>query len=153
MRRLAKLVAAFILLSILSGCATPMVVGLKKGPEHYVPSGDPNKGLIYAYRIWEYMGCLRGIYVTADGERIGALNAGTYFVYEADPGEVTISVENWMGKDPSRKINVEPGKRYYLKGSLKFGLMDVVPYIEIANDAEGEIVVQTLTYATLKSKK
>lgn len=114
------------------------------------PSGDPNKGLIYVYRVWEYFGCVRGIYVTANGKRIGALNAGSYFVYEAAPGEIVISVENWIGKNPSRKINVEAGKKYYLRGSLKFGILDVEPYIEIANNAEGEVVVQTLTYATLR---
>lgn len=150
MRKITYLVLTFILLSAISGCATPMVVGLRKGPQHYIPSGDPNKGLIYVYREGEYFGCLRGIYVTANGKRIGGLNSGTYFVYEADPGEVVISVENWMGKDPSRKINVEAGKKYYLKGCLKMGFWDTDPYIERVHDAEGEGAIQSLTYATLE---
>ena len=133
----------------IAGCATPMVVALKKGPQQYVPSGDPNKGFIYVYREREGFGCLRGIYVTANGKRVGGVNSGTYFVYEADPGDTVISVENWLAQNPSRKIKVEAGKKYYLRGSLKFGIVDTEPHIEIVNDAEGEAAIQSLTYATM----
>lgn len=149
MRKIAYLVMTFVLLFAISGCATPMVVGLKKGPQRYIPSGDPNKGYIYVYREGGWFGCLRGIFVTANGKRIGGLNSGTYFVYEADPGEIVISVENWLGEDPSRKINVEAGKRYYLKGSIEFGLVDASPYIERVHETEGESAIKSLTYATL----
>lgn len=153
MRRLVKLVAVFVLLSILSGCASPMAVGLRKSAQHYVPSGDLNKGCIYIYREKSYMGCIRGVYVTANGERIGALNNGTYFVHESDPGDVVISVENWLGDDPSRRVRVEAGKRYYLRGSIRMGLLDLAPYIERVAEIEGEGAIESLTYATLKEKR
>jgi hypothetical protein len=145
-----KIMLILVLGMIASGCATPMVVGLKKSNQHYIPSGDPNKGLIYIYREGEFLGCARGLFVTANGKRIGGLNSGTYFVYEADPGEVIISVENWLGEDPSRKINVKPGEKYYLKGSIKMGFWDADPHIEIVHEQEGEATIQTLVYATLK---
>ena len=145
-----KIILVLVLAMVVSGCATPMVIGLKKGEQHYVPSGDPNKGLLYLYREGEFFACARGIFVTANGKRIGGLNSGTYFVYEADPGDITISVENWLGTDPSRTINVKPGGKYYLKGSLKFGMWEPAPHIEIVIEQEGEAAVQSLVYATLK---
>jgi len=65
-----------------------MVANLKKHNNHYIPTSDPDKGLLYIYRESEYMGCLRGLYINANGKRIGGLNSGTYFVYESGPGEV-----------------------------------------------------------------
>lgn len=150
MRRILDLVLVVVLLCAISGCATPMVVGLKKHSPQYIPSGNPNKGYIYIYRESEYFGCIRGIFVTANGERIGGLNSGTYFVHEADPGEIVISVENWLGEDPSVEINVEPGKKYYLRGAIQLGIVDASPYIERVFDNEGEKAVKSLTYATLR---
>ena len=150
MKKIVYLVICLTLFLVISGCATPMMVGLHKNSQGYIPSANPNKGLIYIYREKEDFGCLRGIYVTADGKRIGGLNSGSYFVYEADPGDVAISVENWLSDNPTRKIHVEAGKKYYLKGSLKLGILDASPHIEIVNDAEGEASIGSLTYATLK---
>jgi len=145
-----KLIWLLLISILVSGCATPMAIGLKKSERHYVPSGDPNKGAIFVYREKEFAGCVRGIYVTANGKRIGGLNNGTYFVYESDPGNVVISVEDWLGDDPSRTINIKPQQKYYLKGSLQFGFWDAAPHIEIVHEQEGEAAIQSLTYATLE---
>jgi hypothetical protein len=149
MTRIKDIALIAVLVCTITGCATPMMVGLKKEPQRFSPSGDPNKGYIYVYRENNIFGCVRGIYVTANGNRIGGLNNGTYFVYEANPGDVFISVENWLGDNPSRKIHVEAGKKYYLKGSLKFGSLDVTPYIERISSEDGERAVESLAYATL----
>lgn len=142
----------FLGLFFLVGCATPMVASLDKHQSHYIPASNLNKGLICIYRESEFMGSLRGIYINADGKRIGALNSGTYFVYEADVGEIVISVENWLGKNPSRVIKVEAGKSYYLKAGIKMGGWDAVPYINIVAKEEGEGAIQELVYATMKEK-
>ena len=145
-----KIILMLVLVMAVSGCATPIFMDLKKRELHYTPSGDPNKGLIYVYRDDEFFGCARGIYVTGNDVLIGGLNSGTYFVYEADPGKIIISVQNWLGDDPSRTIDVKPGQKYYLKGSLKFGFWEPSPYIEIMYEQEGEAAIRSLTYATLK---
>ena len=141
----------FLLVSVIfiSGCATPMVASLEKHKNHYV-STDPNKGSVYIYRESGYVGCLRGIYITANNQRIGALNSGTYFVYESDPGEVKISAEDRLGKNPSRVINVEPKENYYLKAGINMGLWDADPYLNIVSREEGRGAVQELVYATMK---
>ncbi len=150
MLKVKYLMIIAILICAVTGCATPMMVGLRKGSQHFIPSYGPNKGCIYVYRENSLLGCVRGIYVTANGKRIGGLNNGTYFACEATPGDVYISVENWLGDNPSRKIHVEAGKKYYLKGSLRFGSLDATPCIERVNNEDGEKAIESLTYATLK---
>lgn len=149
-RPVLMLLCLTIVIMFASGCATPMAIGLNRSEQRYIPSGDPNKALIYVYREREFMGCARGIFVTANGKRVGGLNNGTYFVYETDPGEVVMSVENWLGDDPSRKINAKAGERYYLKGLLKMGFWDFAPSINIVAKEEGEGAIQELTYATIR---
>lgn len=139
-------------LFLLTGCATPMVASLIKHTGHYIPTNNPNKGLIYIYRESSFIGCLRGIYINVNGKRAGALNSGTYFVYEADPGEVVVSVEDWLGKNPYRIINVEAGKTYYVKAGIKMGMWDADPFINYVAKEEGEGAVKELVYATMKEK-
>ena len=135
-----------------TGCATAMVANLTKHKEHYVPSGDPKAGIIYFYRESEFTGSLRTVYVNADGKRRGALNSGTYFAYETTPGEHAVTVENRLGEDPARIIQVEAGKSYYVKGGVKMGMWDAVPYINFVAREEGEGAIKSLNYATMKEK-
>ena len=145
----------FIIYILISGCATPMSVSMDTHEQPYTAdtSNEKDKGYVYFYREKEFMASLRGIYVTADGNRIGALNNGTYFVYEAPIGKNVFSVEDWLEKDdPTRTIDVEAGKKYYLKGSLKMGFWDAVPYINIINESEGSQAIKGLKYETMKEK-
>lgn len=147
MRFFLFLIAATI---FLSGCATPLVIGMDKQQSHFSPPESSNKGFIYIYREWSYEASLRGVFITADGKRIGGVNSGTYFVYETEPKTVVISCENWLGKDPARTITVEPGKSYYLKVDLKIGFLDTSPRITIVSQEEGEQAVRDCKYRTLR---
>lgn len=148
-----RIIHSFIILlvfaALLSGCATSMVVPLKEhGP--YSAVKNPDKGLIFVYRESATFGLLRGMYIQANGKRIGALNSGTFFVHEADRGPVRISVEDWIQGDRSRTIEVEPGKEYYIRGYLSMGFPDAEPRIEIVHDLEGKEAIKGLKYSTLK---
>lgn len=149
---MAKKIGLVLCLFLLYGCATAMVANLTKHKDHYAPSSDPNLGLIYFYRESEFAGSLRTVYIDVDGKRGGALNSGTYFVYETTPGEHVATVEDWLGEDPSRTIRVEAGKSYYVKGGVKMGIWDTVPYINLVAREEGEGAVKSLNYATMKEK-
>ncbi|MBI5150901.1 MAG: DUF2846 domain-containing protein [Candidatus Omnitrophica bacterium] len=149
---MTKKISLVLCLFLLCGCATAMVANLTKHREHYVPSGDSNFGLIYFYRESEFTGSLRTVYINVDGKRRGALNSGTYFVYETTPGEHVASVENWLGEDSSRTIHVETGKNYYIKGGVKMGLWDAVPFLNFVAREEGEGAIKDLNYATMKEK-
>lgn len=149
---LRSLIAPVILFTalLISGCATPMALPLHKHESHYIPSGDEGKALIYVYWEFGYIGGARGIYVCINGERVGGLNRGTYFVYEADPGEIVISAENWLGEDSTNLITVEAGEVHYIRGRLViWGDVDAIPKIEVVNNDEGEAAVLKLKYETL----
>jgi hypothetical protein len=139
-----------LLLIVASGCATPLAVSMDFHEQHYSETKDTDKAIVYFYREKEFMASLRGIYVTANGSRIGALNNGTYFTYEVAPGKHIFSVEDWLGDDPTRTIDVEAGKKYYLKGSLKMGFWDAAPHLMIVHDTEGAEAVKGLKFATMK---
>jgi hypothetical protein len=137
---------------ILAACATPMSVPLDK--QTYAASSfaaNPQMAQIYFYREKNFQGSMRGIYITVDGQRVGGLNSGTYFVHEVLPGAHTFSVEDWLGEDPSRTITVNAGEQRYLKGSLQFGFWDAQPRIEIVANEEGQAAIQQLTYGILKN--
>lgn len=143
--------AILAITTTLVACATPMSLPLTSHEDPYKTVRTPGKGLIYIYRERDFAGSARGIYVLANEKRIGGLNNGTYFVYEADPGDVVIAAEN--ASDPEatikRRITVAANGKYYLRGSFKMGFWDVQPHIEIVNDLEGEQAVKSLHYQTL----
>ena len=130
------------------GCSVPLRLPLTK--QTYVPTNDPDKALVYIYRESGFAGSARGMYVTMDGTRIGGLNTGTYFVYEASPGPHMFAVEDRLGKNPGRALTIEPGRRYYLRADLKMGFWDAQPQLMIRHDAEGQAAIAELQYATLK---
>ena len=149
---MSKVLKLALCLFLFFGCAAPMVTNLTKHSVGYLPPNNPNVGLIYFYRDSEFIASLRGIYIDVNGKRVGALNSGTYFVYEAAPGETVVSVENRLGKDTSRTIQVEAGQSYYVKGGLKMGLWDAVPYINLIAKEEGQGAIHDVVYATMKEK-
>ena len=137
---------------LITGCSVPLVASLEKHSNHYVRPDNLDKALIYVYREGELTGSLRGIYSDINGKRVGALNSGTYFVHEVNPGETIVSLEDRLSKAPKRTFNAEAGKTYYVKGGVKMGLWDAQPYINLVMAEEGQGAIQQLTYATMKAK-
>lgn len=146
-----KLSFALCLL-MFSGCATALSVNLTHHKGDCVPSGNPDVGLIYIYRENHFFGSVRGIYIDVNGKRVGALNNATYFVYEAAPGEIVVSAENWINEDKAVTIQVEAGKTYYVKGGLDFGVIDIIPILALVSDDAGAGAIRKLSYATMKEK-
>ncbi len=142
----------FVFLSafFLIGCATPTALSLEKQNSHYVPKDPNKKGMLFFY--WEsgLFGYLRGIYIDANGKRIGGLNRGTYFCYEANPGEITIAAENWLQDDQTHIVIVEAGQKVYFRAGLDFTIVDAVPYIMRVDSVVGKAAIKKLQYATLK---
>lgn len=150
--KLPHLLSLTLIALFLSACATPMSVSMDK-KENFKVAHNPNKAQIFFYRDKAFVGTLRGLYVTIDGERVGGLNSGTYFVSEVSPGTHTFSVEDWLGDDPSRNLTVKAGEKRYLRGSIQMGAWDAQPKLEIMNADEGRAAIEALTYATLKTQK
>ena len=107
-------------------------------------------GYVYIYRDAEFLASARGIYIAANGKRVGALNSGTYFIYEAKPGNLVLAAENSLEKPVTRTMTISPGKKYFIQGSFKSGFWDVIPNLTIMNNNEGEAAIQSLKYSVLK---
>lgn len=146
-----RLFAILVITATLAACTTPMSLPLVSYEDPYKKARSPGKGLIYIYRERDFYWSGRGIYVLANGKRIGGLNNGTYFVYEAEPGDIVITAENTLDAEATikRRITVIENGKYYLRGSFKTDVWDGHPYIEIVYDVEGEQAVQSLHYQTL----
>lgn len=147
-----KQVALLFIVIILTSCATPLSLHLKKVNANYEIHPEDNNGHIFIYRESEHALGARGIYITANGQRVGGVNNGTYFVYDTMPGEAEITAENLLDRNSSvkRKIMVERGNKYYIRASFKTGFWDAKPYIEIVYDKEGEQAIKSLSYEVLK---
>ena len=143
--------AVVLIVFALTACATPMNLPLTQHDTHYQPNMNSGKGFVYIYRERNFRGSARGIFILANGKRIGGLNNGTYFVYEAEPGDVVIAAENTLDINDSikRKLSIKPHEFYFIRGSFKEGAWDAMPYIEIVTNVEGEQAVQQLSYQAL----
>jgi hypothetical protein len=127
-----------------------MKVSLREHDNRRLPFRGPNQALVYIYRESEHVGSWRGIYITANGERVGAVNSGTYFVYVAKTGKNVFCGENKLGDPTCRTLTIEDGKIYYIRGALKSGFWDAVPALTIMHEAEGSAATESLKYATFE---
>ncbi|MFH2138014.1 MAG: DUF2846 domain-containing protein [Candidatus Omnitrophota bacterium] len=147
----AGLFMLLLLVCILSSaCSTPGTLKLYCHNRPYYLPRTTNKGLMFIYREPTSLAKNRGIYINAGSARIGGVNNGTYFVYEADPGRVELSVENKFKKSPAYAVNIESGKYYFFRVGFSDGLWDYEPFIMRVQDAVGKIVIPSLIYATLE---
>ncbi|HBH27117.1 MAG TPA: hypothetical protein DDX54_06935 [Rhodospirillaceae bacterium] len=145
----------FLACAALAACATPVTLDLE---EHDRPFDEstvgPEQGIVYFYRERAYAGIARSMYIAHDGKRIGALNNGSYFAYPADPGAHVFSAEDGLRDDVSRRLLVEPGETYYIRGSIEFGFWDARPDITIVAPEEGRAAIEgeDLDYDTLETE-
>lgn len=136
----------------LSACALPGALSLEKGNAPIDISAPSPKGFVYIYRERNFSGSARGLYIQANGVRVGGVNNGTYFIYLADPGPLTISAEDNLDSNngPKRTLNINARQRYYVRASLVAGAWDAAPHLELVESGEGEQAVQALSYETLR---
>jgi hypothetical protein len=147
-------VALLVVTVQLSGCATPAALNLKEHASHFQPPANSEKGYIYFYRESSMLGAARGIYLVVDGNRVGGVNSGTYFVYEAVPGSHWIAAENSIeGVEKTKKsLNVAAGKEYFVRTTINFGHPDAWGDIHRVGEEEGKEAIKSLKYATLNEK-
>jgi hypothetical protein len=103
---------------MVAGCVAPAF----KPPTH-VPS---DKALVYLYRKPSvYGGPAHKIY--ANQKSVAVLNAGNYYPYWADPGDVKFTVKQQciggsiFPETIVAEISVEAGRTYYLSHDIAYG--------------------------------
>jgi hypothetical protein len=121
--------AAAVLISTLgcsaSGPAFKRVAQLPQG-----------KALVYIYRAPAVAGSGVSYIVRADGKDIVDLEAGGYFPYLADPGEIEFSAQTEASAEATEDLR--EGKTYYLKGDIGLGFFVGHPQLSFVDGAQGE---------------
>ncbi|HET7561650.1 MAG TPA: DUF2846 domain-containing protein [Rhodanobacteraceae bacterium] len=130
---------------MMAGCA-----GMQRSTSHPTPTVEPEHGLVYFYRESHFAGAAVQFDVRDNGNVIGALQSGTYFFENATPGEHTYSAKTEAKSDVT--FNVEPGKTYYVQGSISMGFMAGHPHLKEVDAATAQAALPKLDYAVKADK-
>lgn len=101
--------------------APPAPAPAPASPPADVPPPPPGKGQIIFYRGWNYMGAADWIKIRENGQELGKLYGGHYFVHVADPGDHSYTVA--METTDTLKLEVDPGETYYVDARVGMGFM------------------------------
>lgn len=118
---------------LFSGCAT---LGPKYTPEAATPT---NRAAVYVYRPGS-MGAAISPNVQANGVPLSDLPAHGYFVYDAAPGELTLTAHTEA--TTSITVDVKAGETYYVKGSLGMGFFVGHPHLVVVTKEVGEAEIK-----------
>ena len=118
---------------LFSGCTT---LGAKYTPETAVPT---NRAAVYVYRPGS-LGAAISPNVQANGVPLSDLPAHGYFVYDAAPGELTLTAHTEA--TTSVTLDVKAGETYYVKGSLGMGFFVGHPHLVVVTKDVGEAEIK-----------
>lgn len=108
-----RLLAAIAIISM-TGCAVEREVA-EAGNDH----PEPSKALVYFYRPAHFIGGSREIQISDRERPLGELGNGTYFVYQASPGD---HLFNGNGQpEDSVHVWLVAGRTYYFRSTIKPG--------------------------------
>lgn len=130
----------------LVGCAvTPTIKDFNQHPVNVYAEAAPGMGVVYFYQ--EYIGGDVSFEIWDDRTKIGGTNPGTYFFYQAVPGDHIF----WSETDAKRffSLKVESGRKYFVYVSWDIGFMAVRPLFALAPEWMGVEAVKKMKYATL----
>jgi len=105
------------------GCASTPSNQLAPFPDQSKTVQDPSKGRIYVLRVQKVLGSAVAVPILDSRKQIGTLGPGSYFCWEREPGDVTVS------SDASREmgggiwnldLTVEAGSVHYILQSFGF---------------------------------
>ena len=139
---LARLALACLVAVVMTGCA-----GVQRHKSKPMPAPEPGKGLVYFFRPSSFIGGGVQIKISDAGKTIGALQSGTYFFYQTEPGThqfgASTEAENTL------TVNVEAGKTYYVEGSIGMGVLVGHGHLKEVDATVANEELPKLDYATL----
>ena len=115
---------------------TPAAVEPPSASERSNPVGPApaDKGLIVFFREPNVMGAAMGVMIRNGGNaEVGSLRNGRYFALTAEPGTHVYGVQGET-RDVL-KLEVQPGKTYYVQGSIDMGLLAGRPNLSLVDEA------------------
>ena len=100
---------------------------------------ERGKGLVIFYRERHFTGGGVSYKVFDNGNRIGGLPNGAYFIYQATPGAHKFTASTEVTDE--KPLTVEAGKTYYVRGEVQMGVFVGRPHLIIVDkqEAAGEI--------------
>jgi hypothetical protein len=144
MKMLSLLRAAVLSLLItalafsLGGCAQVHEVG---EPRH-ADRPAPGKGLVIFYRENHPLSSATDYRVKDGFASIGGLRNGSYFAYQADPGRHFFQATTEITEQVI--LDVEAGRTYYVRGSVRPGVVLLRPKLEMAPREVGAEAIRGL---------
>lgn len=124
-----------ILFLLMAGCAD-----VEKDTSHAGPDRpQPGKALAIFYRPGRYVGCMRGLEVSDRQTPVGDLSNGSYFVYQASPGE---HLFNLNGHDEDAVVgHLAPNHIYHYRCTIEMGAWSPHYHVDevSADTAAGEM--------------
>ncbi len=142
MKSLKSLIILVLSFAVLSGCAT---TNYAEKPAQITSEADT--GLIYFYREKSFVGGGVSYAVSENGVKLGALKNGTFFIVRATPGRHFYEAKTESGE--SVRIDVEAGRTYYVRGSVKMGVLAGRPELVQVTAAEAAGKLEKLKYTSL----
>jgi len=85
-----------------------------------IPPPPAGKGEVVFFRRSAFQGSAVWFKVREDGQELGKLTSGVYFVAEEEPGPHTFTAAT-ENKD-TLKLEVDPGETYYVEGRVSMGV-------------------------------
>ncbi|MGA2332289.1 MAG: hypothetical protein ABSG75_11070 [Syntrophales bacterium] len=136
---------------LLASCAvTPPIRDFNQHATNVYVEPAPGMGVVYFYQesligdvsfpVWD------------DRKKIGGVSPGTYFFYQAAPGDHIF----WSETDVKRffSLKIEAGKKYFIyvswdEGGYGLGFTAARPLFSLAPEWMGAEAVKSMKYATL----
>ncbi len=151
MKRIVLLLVSIGLAFSLTGCATMPTRGdyvvLDAAPA-IVP--DAESGVVCFLRESSFMGSGISYFVQENGQNIGLLRSGSYFLHKTAPGPHTYTAETEAMA--SVTITVQAGKNSYVQGDIGMGFLAGRPQLtEITEQVATPLLSEGMEYTRMSS--
>jgi hypothetical protein len=135
MKSILRVIGAAATAGALMASCVPAAFAASGGPAPEVlPAPPAGQGQIVFWRPGTMVGAAVGCGVNIGTERISALGRGKYFLLDLAPGAYEFNAKS-EAKDVLN-LEVEPGEVYYVKCTIRMGMMVGRPNLAPSNVAE-----------------
>lgn len=141
-----KLLAAFVVISSLAGCASVPMGSPQQDSALKQFNAPAGKTGLYVYRN-ETFGSAITLKVKLDNAALGTTALHTYLYKEVAPGKHTLASE---GDDLGLVIDAKPGKNVYVWQEIKMGFASARSKLHLMDEAAGQNGVRECKLAETK---
>ena len=138
MKRVLSLLTLAASLIFFSGCTSVyMAPASESAAAKEFRQTDPSKAQLYVYRPNHIVGVSVKKAIWIDGTYVGQLKRRTFLLEEIEPGDHVITTESEFG-NKHILLQAEPGKQYFVRQNIKFGVFTAGASIRFVDEARGK---------------